>query len=384
MSLFYELEPFDYSLAPSVNSDTSLNKLNSQHIQYVKEFIIPEMSKTDYKGCGGKVCVVGGSEVYCGAPYFSALSSLRLGADLSFIITCKENSIPLKSYSPEIIVYPYLYNKKSHGDKIPVWDESDDFIKCVRYLKNKIDVAVIGPGLGEVDEVMEKCLIYIMKEFMEKRIFLIFDADAISFFMMNQEAHELISSCDKCILTPNINELKKIAKGLLRFSDYNFDEVETNNILEYLFQINRYKLGQPMILVKGYFDVFFSTNNCFAVSIKNACLKRCAGLGDILTGLIAVFYIWGSKKKRTCSSELKKWLSPNEEHFSENIDTIVVFNACYFLKVLCKEAFKINNRGFIASDVINLIPSCFSQMYETKKELSTLWNIHSLNQNLNK
>lgn len=51
---------------------------------------------------------MGGSKEYTGAPYYAAMSSLRVGADLSYVYCPEEASIPIKSYSPELIVLPYL------------------------------------------------------------------------------------------------------------------------------------------------------------------------------------------------------------------------------------------------------------------------------------
>lgn len=44
--------------------------------------IVPPMLETFHKGQLGRVAVIGGSEDYTGAPYFSAMASARLGADM--------------------------------------------------------------------------------------------------------------------------------------------------------------------------------------------------------------------------------------------------------------------------------------------------------------
>jgi ATP-dependent NAD(P)H-hydrate dehydratase len=44
--------------------------------------MIPPMLEKFHKGQLGRVAVIGGSENYTGAPYFSAMASARLGADL--------------------------------------------------------------------------------------------------------------------------------------------------------------------------------------------------------------------------------------------------------------------------------------------------------------
>ena len=72
--------------------------------RYLMRQLLPNYSRTQYKGQNGKVAVIGGSMTYTGAPYFVAMASLRTGSDLAFIY-CHENAaIPIKSYSPELIV----------------------------------------------------------------------------------------------------------------------------------------------------------------------------------------------------------------------------------------------------------------------------------------
>lgn len=44
--------------------------------------LVPPMLESFHKGQLGRVAVIGGSEDYTGAPYFSAMASARLGADM--------------------------------------------------------------------------------------------------------------------------------------------------------------------------------------------------------------------------------------------------------------------------------------------------------------
>ena len=78
--------------------------------QYINIFkkIVPNLSKIQRKGKNGKIGFIGGSLEYTGAPYYGSMGVLRSGADLSFVFCFKEASIPIKSYSPDIIVIPLL------------------------------------------------------------------------------------------------------------------------------------------------------------------------------------------------------------------------------------------------------------------------------------
>lgn len=81
--------------------------LNIQLINRFKE-LMPRLSSDLHKGQSGRVAIVGGSREYTGAPYFSAMSSLRTGADISYILSTQDASQVIKTFSPDMIVLPVL------------------------------------------------------------------------------------------------------------------------------------------------------------------------------------------------------------------------------------------------------------------------------------
>lgn len=68
--------------------------------------IIPKLTSAKHKGDNGRIAVIGGSFEFTGAPYYSALSALKVGADMAHIFCAKSACQSIKSYSPEIIVHP--------------------------------------------------------------------------------------------------------------------------------------------------------------------------------------------------------------------------------------------------------------------------------------
>jgi ATP-dependent NAD(P)H-hydrate dehydratase len=44
--------------------------------------LVPPMLESFHKGQLGRIAVIGGSQDYTGAPYFSAMASARLGCDM--------------------------------------------------------------------------------------------------------------------------------------------------------------------------------------------------------------------------------------------------------------------------------------------------------------
>ena len=108
--------------------------VNIDRFRVLMRHLLPSYQRYHYKGQNGKVAVIGGSRTYTGAPYFAALAALRTGSDLAFIYCHEDASIPIKSYSPEIIV-------NSIFAKTPKEQQVKPALEIARSV-------IIGPGLG--------------------------------------------------------------------------------------------------------------------------------------------------------------------------------------------------------------------------------------------
>ncbi len=138
--------------------------------------LLPKLERSLHKGASGKVGVVGGSKDYTGAPFYSAVSSLKSGADIAHIFCYEEASIPIKCYSPEFIVHPCLTNR----DELHKWL---DFVTSI----------VIGPGLGR-DSQTES----VVKDVLEKvekteDLSLIGDADFLWFLSNSDKRDQFVN-----------------------------------------------------------------------------------------------------------------------------------------------------------------------------------------------
>ncbi|XP_024434599.2 ATP-dependent (S)-NAD(P)H-hydrate dehydratase isoform X5 [Desmodus rotundus] len=103
--------------------------------------IIPPLTTKKHKGQDGRIGVVGGCQEYTGAPYFAAISALKVGADLSHVFCTREAAPVIKSYSPELIVHPVL--------------DSPDAVHEVEKWLPRLHALVVGPGLGRDDALLE-------------------------------------------------------------------------------------------------------------------------------------------------------------------------------------------------------------------------------------
>ncbi|KAI5636115.1 carbohydrate kinase domain-containing protein [Phthorimaea operculella] len=216
------------------------------------------------KGDSGKILVIGGSSEYTGAPFFSAISALKAGADLVYIITIETAAPIIKSYSPDIIVYPYLHTI---------------YLPKIKHLIAKMDVIVIGPGLGRDDDTL--ALLYEIIHICKKKLKpLVIDADGLYAISRNISVIEQYPS-PGVILTPNHREAEKLELSV---------PVGPQTFWA------RYWGDYVSVLLKGKNDTFHSAISSFGWFLdRGGSARRSGGQGDILAGALGTFYHWGLK-----------------------------------------------------------------------------------------
>jgi ATP-dependent NAD(P)H-hydrate dehydratase len=108
--------------------------------------IIPPLEFSSRKGDFGRIGILGGSVDYTGAPYYAGKASLLFGADLSFIFCASEASIPLKSYSPELMISPFYDTSAIQLLSLAQMKSMANTFANTHF--PRIHSLVIGPGLG--------------------------------------------------------------------------------------------------------------------------------------------------------------------------------------------------------------------------------------------
>ncbi len=99
--------------------------------------VIQPRKVDSHKGENGVVCVVGGSRLFHGAPFFSSMASLRSGADMVYLAVPKLIATAVRSLSPDLIVFPVADAKLTTG-------AADALLKWLP----EVDSLVLGPGIG--------------------------------------------------------------------------------------------------------------------------------------------------------------------------------------------------------------------------------------------
>uniref|UniRef100_A0A7N0U6N8 ATP-dependent (S)-NAD(P)H-hydrate dehydratase n=1 Tax=Kalanchoe fedtschenkoi TaxID=63787 RepID=A0A7N0U6N8_KALFE len=247
--------------------------------EHILRAITPSLDPNRHKGQAGKIAVVGGCREYTGAPYFSAISALKIGADLSHVF-CTEDAAPvIKSYSPELIVHPVLQESYSvrEEDKESI---SRKVLAEVDKWMERFDCLVVGPGLGR-DPFLMECVSEIMKHAKDAKVPIVVDGDGL-FLVTN--CLDLVSDYPLAVLTPNVNEYKRLVQKVLKC------EVNDEEAAEQLISLSK-GIGGVTILRKGKFDFISDGTTVHSVSVYGS-PRRCGGQGDILSGSVALFLSW--------------------------------------------------------------------------------------------
>lgn len=101
----------------------------------------------------GRIAIIGGSPDYTGAPYYSGEAALRFGADLSSIYCALEATVPIKSYSPEVMVTPfYAYGAVLERQNVSF--NTEPLLTAVP----RMHAYTVGPGLGRDAAVGQRVL----------------------------------------------------------------------------------------------------------------------------------------------------------------------------------------------------------------------------------
>ena len=176
----------------------------------------------------------------------------------------------IKTYSPNLMVHPYMRQTKN----LSANESVDTASKQVIEMLDRLHVIVIGPGLGR-DEAMQETCARVITEARKKGVSFVLDADGL---MLATQRPELVKGYKECILTPNVVEFGRLAKAM----GVDVEKGDKTKLCEELAE----KYGGVTIIQKGGSD-YISNGKQTLVNDSEGGLKRSGGQGDTLTGSLA-------------------------------------------------------------------------------------------------
>lgn len=324
------------------------NQTSQQLINLARRIVLP-LNAGLHKGQAGRVAVVGGSEDYTGAPYFSAIASTLVGADMSHVICEKSAGPVIKSYSPNLIVHPYLYESQNKPSNI----EMDDIIARVNSVLDRVHVVVVGPGLGR-DQLMLDTAAEIINQAKKRKMPIIVDADGLYLVQKNLD---LIKGYTECVLTPNVVEFARLieAAGLGASASASSEKQSNTDENNMAFLLAK-ALGHVTVLEKGNVD---RISNGYKTIINDmpGGLKRVSGQGDTLSGSLATFFAW---RRHYLDSP---WEKPRLNLGESDLALLAAFGASATTRRASALAFEAKNRATLTSDITNHVGHAFYTLF---------------------
>ncbi len=216
-------------------------------------------SPSAHKGDFGRLLVIGGSEVYSGAPTLVSLGALRTGADLVYLAAPMKAAYSISSISPDLITI------KLDGNNL-----NPSNIETIKPYLNMVDAVALGPGLGQNIETVDFVKLCI-EEIEKADKPLLLDADGLKAFAKFKRVLKV-----PLVLTPHSGEYTILTGETL---------AENQDERALAVQKNAKKL-KAVILVKGKVDVVCNSEKIKLNFTGNAGMTV-GGTGDVLSGIVS-------------------------------------------------------------------------------------------------
>lgn len=224
---------------------------------------IPERKTYSNKGTYLRTLVIAGSEDMSGAAYLSGAAAYRCGVGLVEILSHKANSDVLKKLLPESIITSYDVNNA---------------IDKLRAGMERADIIILGPGLSKSETAVN--IVRYVLENTDKP--LIIDADGLN--IISDDVEMLKRNKATVIITPHIGEMMRLTGMgkdaiLQNLPKTALDFARDNNVICVI------KDAATVVTEPDTERVYINTSGCGAMSK--------AGMGDVLTGVIAAMMALG-------------------------------------------------------------------------------------------
>ncbi|MCW4003296.1 MAG: NAD(P)H-hydrate dehydratase [Candidatus Bathyarchaeota archaeon] len=215
-------------------------------------------ASTAHKGDFGRLLVVGGSEVFSGAPTLVSLAALRTGVDIVYLAAPEKTAYSIASMSPDLITIKLEDNNLNPHN-----------IETLKPYLRLVDAVVVGPGLGLNSETTKFVEAFVGEvEAAGKPLLL--DADGLKAYANFKRALKV-----SLVLTPHAGEYAILTGEAL-------PENQKDRISA--IQKTAKQLG-AVILVKGKVDIVCDSERAKLNFTGNPGMTV-GGTGDVLSGIV--------------------------------------------------------------------------------------------------
>lgn len=230
--------------------------------------------------------------------------------------------IPIKCYSPELIVHPLL-------------DKTDALQQITPWL-DRLHAIVIGPGLGR-EAVIFKVVSDIIEAIRQRKIPLVIDADAL--FLITENLDLIKDFNSPIVLTPNEIEFQRL--------------LEKTGGLSGLIALG----SNVTVLKKGLEDEVISCHEVRWKNVGGGSARRCGGQGDVLSGLIATYLFWTMSNQDKLNTKMDK---------AAMAASVSCYASCAIVRKCNEKAYGKKGLSMLTSDMIEYINESFVEFTSKK------------------
>jgi len=300
----------------------------------------PRLTFDKYKGQAGKTGTLGGCADYTGAPYYAAAAALYAGVDLSHVFCAEGASVPIKCYSPELIVHGCL---SECGAALEPARVEQLVASTVQWLPSMTSL-VCGPGLGR-DAALRQQASAVVRAARTAGTPLVLDADGINVLVSEPELVRDYPG-GLAIVTPNVVEFGRLCDALLP-PESRWREMEARVATETL----AVALGHVVLVRKGPVDLITDGRSTLLCDEEGA-PKRCGGQGDVLAGLASAFLSWSQLEPPADAPPPTAGVTPT---------LLAAWAACLLTRRCALAAFDKRRRAMSGKDLLEEIPAVMQQ-----------------------
>jgi len=212
-----------------------------------------------HKGDSGRLLVIGGSEVYSGAPTLVSLGAMRTGVDIVYLAAPSKTAYAISSMSPDLITV------KLEGPNL-----KPSNIETLKPYLSMVNAVALGPGLGLNPETVDFVKLCV-EEVEQAGKPLLLDADGLKAFAKFKRPLKV-----PLVLTPHAGEYTILTGETLP---------ENQDDRALAIQKTATKLG-AVALVKGKVDYICSKDRIKLNFTGNPGMTV-GGTGDVLSGIVS-------------------------------------------------------------------------------------------------
>ena len=276
-------------------------------------FLLPARRQRSNKGDHGKALIFAGSNEMPGAAALACSASYMTGCGLVCACVLPNVAGVINNWQREVITRNVpdadgMYCKKSINN-------------LTEEIKNA-SVLVVGPGIGRGPGVTE----FVCELISIAEVPLVLDADAL--FAVSENVNILKQKKAPCIITPHPGEMSRLLAS--RMTGFSVSDI-LDDIRGIAAKFS--KEFNVVTLLKDAHTVIANPDGDFYINTTGNNALSKAGIGDVLTGMIAGFIAQGS-----------------------DVFTASVLGAYFHGKAGETAALNMSHYGVTASDIINCIP----------------------------